>query len=33
LVARITPAALAELGLTVGSAVVVSVKAMAVRVM
>jgi tungstate transport system ATP-binding protein len=32
LVARITPAALADLGLTMGSAVVVSVKAMAVRV-
>jgi molybdopterin-binding protein len=32
LVARITPAALAELRLTVGSPVVVSVKAMAVRV-
>jgi tungstate transport system ATP-binding protein len=32
LVARITPAALAELGLTIGSSVVFSVKAMAVRV-
>jgi tungstate transport system ATP-binding protein len=32
LVARITPTALAELGLTIGSSVVLSVKAMAVRV-
>lgn len=32
LVARITPAALAELGLTIGTPVVLSVKAMAVRV-
>jgi molybdopterin-binding protein len=32
LVARITPAALADLGLTVGSPVVLGVKAMAVRV-
>jgi ABC-type molybdate transport system ATPase subunit len=32
LVARITPSALAELGISVGSPVVFSVKAMAVRV-